>query len=82
MKRASGLLDVSPAFKFENQTSRPGNAMNSGDRAQRCLEGVSGWIREDVQRGGMGDKARMVGEGISYQAEGLYFGEIVQIQGF
>lgn len=59
-----------------------GNAMNSGDRAQRCLEGVSGWIREDVQRGGMGDKARMVGEGISYQAEGLYFGEIVQIQGF
>lgn len=56
--------------------------MNSGDRAQRCLEAVSGWIREDVQRGGMGDKARMVGEGISYQAEGLYFGEIVQIQGF
>lgn len=46
--------------------------MNSGDRAQRCLEAVSGWIREDVQRGGMGDKARMVGEGINYQAEGLY----------
>lgn len=30
----------------------------------------------------MGDKARMVGEGINYQADGLYFGEIIQIQGF
>lgn len=37
-----------------------GNDMNSGERAQWCLEVVSGWIR-NVQRGETGDEARMVG---------------------